>query len=143
MDRCPGAVRCGGTRPCLVIGTNVINDYRRTVVVIQLSSSPQASPPLLIPIVCAGPKAGRRSGSDGGGREWTPANSRIGMRRTVPALCWLPETKKESRHHGLFDEADRVVYLKSFIPSNQICAAIKSTRFSSASAPSRRSAPLI
>ena len=45
------------TRPCLVIGTNVINDYRRTVVVIPLSSSPQASPPLLIPIVCAGRKA--------------------------------------------------------------------------------------
>jgi len=45
------------TRPCLVIGTNVVNDRRRTVVVIPLSSSPQASPPLLIPVVCDGRKA--------------------------------------------------------------------------------------
>jgi len=42
------------TRLCLVIGTNVLNQWRRTVVVIPLSSSPRASPPLLVPVVCAG-----------------------------------------------------------------------------------------
>jgi mRNA interferase MazF len=42
------------TRPCLVIGTNVLNERRRTVVVVPLSSSPRASPPLLVPVVCAG-----------------------------------------------------------------------------------------
>jgi mRNA interferase MazF len=42
------------TRPCLVVSTNIINDRRRTVVVIPLSSSPKPSPPLLIPLMCAG-----------------------------------------------------------------------------------------
>ena len=42
------------TRPCLVIGANVLNDRRRTVVMIPLSTSPQAAPPLLVPIVFAG-----------------------------------------------------------------------------------------
>ena len=38
------------TRPCLVLSTNVVNERRRTVVVIPLSTSPAASPPLLVPI---------------------------------------------------------------------------------------------
>lgn len=42
------------TRPCLVVGTNVLNERRRTVVVIPLSSSPQAAAPLLLPLNCAG-----------------------------------------------------------------------------------------
>jgi mRNA interferase MazF len=42
------------SRPCLVVSTNVINERRRTVIVIPLSSSPQPSPPLLVPVVCAG-----------------------------------------------------------------------------------------
>lgn len=42
------------TRPCLVLTTNVVNQHRRTVVVIPLSSSPTSSPPLLIPITCEG-----------------------------------------------------------------------------------------
>ncbi len=42
------------TRPCLVVSTNILNERRRTVVVIPLSSSPQASPPLLVPVRCAG-----------------------------------------------------------------------------------------
>lgn len=42
------------TRPCLVITSNIANDRRRTVVVIPLSSSPRASPPLLVPVECAG-----------------------------------------------------------------------------------------
>jgi mRNA interferase MazF len=44
----------GKTRPCLVITSNIANDNRRTVVVIPLCTSPRASPPLLIPVVCAG-----------------------------------------------------------------------------------------
>jgi mRNA interferase MazF len=45
------------SRPCLIVGTNIINERRRTVVVIPLSSSPQPGPPLLIPVVCAGRNA--------------------------------------------------------------------------------------
>ncbi|HQZ87264.1 MAG TPA: type II toxin-antitoxin system PemK/MazF family toxin [Gammaproteobacteria bacterium] len=37
-------------RPCVVMSTNPINRARRTVVVIPLSSSPQANPPITIPI---------------------------------------------------------------------------------------------
>ena len=44
----------GKTRPCLVITSNIANTHRRTVVVIPLSSSPRASPPLLVPVSCAG-----------------------------------------------------------------------------------------
>jgi len=44
------------TRPCLVLSTNIANERRRTVVVIPLSTSPQASPPLLVPMECAGRK---------------------------------------------------------------------------------------
>jgi mRNA interferase MazF len=42
------------TRPCLVLTSDVVNRYRRTVVVIPLSTSPEASPPLLVPIECMG-----------------------------------------------------------------------------------------
>ncbi len=35
----------------------VLNDRRRTVIVIPLSSSPNASPPILIPIACGGKPA--------------------------------------------------------------------------------------
>ena len=42
------------TRPCVVLTSNILNERRRTVVVIPLSSSPQASPPLLVPVDCAG-----------------------------------------------------------------------------------------
>ena len=42
------------TRPCLVLTTNIVNERRRTVVVIPLSTSGQAAPPLLVPIDCAG-----------------------------------------------------------------------------------------
>jgi len=45
----------GKTRPCLVVGANVVNQRRRTVVLVPLSSSPlAASPPLLVPLDCAG-----------------------------------------------------------------------------------------
>ena len=42
------------TRPCVVLTRNVVNEHRRTVVVIPLSSSPRAYPPIGIPVVCAG-----------------------------------------------------------------------------------------
>lgn len=45
------------TRPCVVMTTDILNRHRRTVVVIPLSSSPEASPPLLIPVICAGQRA--------------------------------------------------------------------------------------
>jgi mRNA interferase MazF len=42
------------TRPCVILSGNIYNRLRRTVVVIPLSSSPQASAPLLIPVHCDG-----------------------------------------------------------------------------------------
>lgn len=42
------------TRPCVVISIKVLNERRRTVIVIPLSSSPKASPPILIAICCDG-----------------------------------------------------------------------------------------
>ena len=47
----------GKTRPCLVITSDIANERRRTVVVIPLSSSPRASPPLLVPVECSGRRA--------------------------------------------------------------------------------------
>jgi mRNA interferase MazF len=45
------------TRPCVVIGNSVINEHRRTVVVIPLSSSPRAAPPLMVSVTCSGKPA--------------------------------------------------------------------------------------
>ena len=45
------------TRPCVVISVNVLNERRRTVLIVPLSSSPKASPPILIPISCNGQPA--------------------------------------------------------------------------------------
>jgi len=42
------------TRPCVILSGDIFNRLRRTVVVIPLSSSPQASPPLLVPVRCDG-----------------------------------------------------------------------------------------
>ena len=42
------------TRPCVVVSVKVLNERRRTVIVVPLSSSPKASPPILIPISCDG-----------------------------------------------------------------------------------------
>jgi mRNA interferase MazF len=42
------------TRPCIVVSVKVLNEMRRTVIVVPLSSSPKASPPILIPINCGG-----------------------------------------------------------------------------------------
>jgi mRNA interferase MazF len=45
------------TRPCVVVSVKVLNERRRTVIVVPLSSSPKASPPILIPISCGGQPA--------------------------------------------------------------------------------------
>ena len=41
-------------RPCVVVGANVLNERRRTVVIVPLSTSSQPAPPLLVPVICAG-----------------------------------------------------------------------------------------
>ena len=45
------------TRPCMVMSVKVLNQRRRTVIVVPLSISPKASPPILIPISCGGQPA--------------------------------------------------------------------------------------
>ncbi len=45
------------TRPCVVMSSNILNERRRTVVVVPLSSSPRPGPPLLVPVNCAGRNA--------------------------------------------------------------------------------------
>jgi mRNA interferase MazF len=45
------------TRPCVVMSIRVLNERRRTVIVVPLSSSPKASPPILIPVSCGGQPA--------------------------------------------------------------------------------------
>lgn len=42
------------TRPCVVMSVKVLNEKRRTVIVVPLSSSAKASPPILIPVSCNG-----------------------------------------------------------------------------------------
>jgi len=42
------------TRPCLVLTHDTLNELRRTVVVLPLSTAAQASPPITIPMNCAG-----------------------------------------------------------------------------------------
>jgi mRNA interferase MazF len=40
------------TRPCVVVGRDLVNEYRRTVVVIPLSSSPSPFPPIRVKMRC-------------------------------------------------------------------------------------------
>jgi mRNA interferase MazF len=42
------------TRPCVVITRDLVNQNRRTVVVVPLSSSPSAHPPIRIAVNCGG-----------------------------------------------------------------------------------------
>lgn len=42
------------TRPCIVVSNNVLNRKRRTVVVVPVSSSPEADGVIKIPIICLG-----------------------------------------------------------------------------------------
>jgi mRNA interferase MazF len=41
------------TRPCLVVSNSVVNEHRRTVVVVPLSSSPREAPPLMVRVTCS------------------------------------------------------------------------------------------
>lgn len=41
------------TRPCVVLGRDVVNHLRRTVVVIPLSSSPEPHPPIQVAVLYA------------------------------------------------------------------------------------------
>ncbi len=41
-------------RPCVVVSVKVLNERRRTVIVVPLSSSSKGSPPILIPVTCDG-----------------------------------------------------------------------------------------
>ncbi|MGA3027170.1 MAG: type II toxin-antitoxin system PemK/MazF family toxin [Bryobacteraceae bacterium] len=45
------------TRPCLTLSSHVVNERRRTVVVVPLSSSPRPAPPLHVPVRCGGQQA--------------------------------------------------------------------------------------
>ena len=45
------------TRPCLVVSNSVINEHRKTVVVVPLSSSPRSAPPLMVHVTCSGKPA--------------------------------------------------------------------------------------
>jgi mRNA interferase MazF len=40
------------TRPCVVISVKVLNEMRRTVIVVPLSSSLKVHPPLLVSVTC-------------------------------------------------------------------------------------------
>jgi mRNA interferase MazF len=48
LDPAPGS-EIRKTRPCVVVSVKVLNERRRTVIVVPLSSSTKASPPILIP----------------------------------------------------------------------------------------------
>ena len=54
------------TRPCVVISNNVVNEHRRTVVIVPLSSSPRSAPPLMVSVQCSG--QARRGGDRSGAR---------------------------------------------------------------------------
>jgi len=41
-------------RPCVLVGATPVNQARRTVVVVPLSTSGKARPPLAIPVTCLG-----------------------------------------------------------------------------------------
>lgn len=45
------------TRPCVVLTRDVVNEHRRTVVVVPLSSSPSAYPPIRVGVNCGGQSA--------------------------------------------------------------------------------------
>ena len=45
------------TRPCLVISNSVVNQHRRTVVIVPLSSSPRAASPVTVGVTCSGQPA--------------------------------------------------------------------------------------
>ncbi|WP_083766501.1 type II toxin-antitoxin system PemK/MazF family toxin [Desulfosudis oleivorans] len=42
------------TRPCVVLSHNTINRFRRTVVVVPLSTAAKSHPPITVPVNCQG-----------------------------------------------------------------------------------------
>lgn len=44
------------SRPCVLVGATPINQARKTVVVVPLSTSAKARPPMTIPVSCMGKK---------------------------------------------------------------------------------------
>ena len=44
------------TRPCVILSADLVNERRRTVVVVPLSTSSRPAPPLLVPVNCEGRK---------------------------------------------------------------------------------------
>jgi mRNA interferase MazF len=42
------------TRPCLILSTNLINDNRRTIMAVPLSTSTRAHPPITVKVHCQG-----------------------------------------------------------------------------------------
>jgi mRNA interferase MazF len=42
------------TRPCVVISNSVLNEHRRTVVIVPLTSSPRVAPPVMVSVTCSG-----------------------------------------------------------------------------------------
>lgn len=42
------------TRPCVVLTNNTLNRLRKTVVVVPLSTSAKAHPPITVPVTCQG-----------------------------------------------------------------------------------------
>ncbi|HEV2423231.1 MAG TPA: type II toxin-antitoxin system PemK/MazF family toxin [Terriglobia bacterium] len=56
LDRTP-ASETKKIRPCLVVGSDVLNQRRHTIVVVPLSTGPQAAPPLAVPVHGAGRSA--------------------------------------------------------------------------------------
>lgn len=45
------------TRPCLVLTANTLNRLRQTVVVVPLSTTARAHPPITVPVTCQGQAA--------------------------------------------------------------------------------------
>ena len=44
------------SRPCVLVGATPLNQVRRTIVVVPLSSSPNERPPLTVRVTCLGKK---------------------------------------------------------------------------------------
>ena len=53
--RDPKGAEIEKTRPCVILSLSAVNDLRRTVVVIPLTSSPEPVPPIAIAVASAGP----------------------------------------------------------------------------------------
>jgi mRNA interferase MazF len=55
--RSPRGAEIEKTRPCVVLSLTRVNEIRRTVLVIPLTSSPEAVPPIAVAVPSAGPES--------------------------------------------------------------------------------------